>query len=129
MQRWQCKLCGTSFTNYGYFRGKHPLALLQYAGVLYQNGYSYEKIVAELKKQFGQKVCRTTIGKWMDHLQIKPRVKSSGDQKNKIVRDLIEVGFVTIVRFASSQVPEKFLVLDNTANLVDFPEAVLGEAV
>jgi hypothetical protein len=113
VQCWVCKLCGTSFSNDGYFRGKHQLALVQYASVLYQNGCSYEKIVDELKKGWGQTVSRVTIGKWMNMLGVVPRRQSSGDQKNKVVRDLIEVGVVTSIRFASSEIPQKFLVLDN----------------
>lgn len=113
VQRWKCKICGTTFCNEGYFRGKHPIALVQYASILYQNGCSYEKVVDELEKQFGQKVSRTTIGKWMDMLGVKPRQQNSGDQKNKLIRDLIEVGVVTTIRFTSSEMPEKFLILDN----------------
>lgn len=114
VQRWRCKTCGTTFSNDGYFRGKHPIALVQYATALYQNGCSYEKVVDELVKRFGQKVSRTTIGKWMQMLGVKPRPLNSGDQKNKVIRELIEVGVVTTVRFASSEVPEKFIVVDNS---------------
>jgi transposase-like protein len=112
-QRWQCKLCGTTFCNEGYFRGKHPLALLQYASALYENGCSYEQIIDKIDGQFHQKVSRTTIGKWMKHLGVEPRLKSSGNQKDKIVRELLEIGVATTVRFASSEIPEKFLLLDN----------------
>ena len=114
VQRYACKTCGTTFCNDGYFRGKHPIALVQYAAVLYQDGYSYEKVVDELAKRFGQKVSRTTIGEWMQMLGVKPRPLNSGDQKNKLVRELVEIGVVTTVRFASSEVPEKFIVLDNS---------------
>jgi len=113
VQRYKCKVCGTSFSNDGYFRGQHPLELLQYASVLYQNGCSCDKIVDKIEKQFHQKVSPPTIWRWMNKLGIKLRAKNSGDQKNKIVRDLIEVGIITTVRFASSEVTEKFLLLDN----------------
>lgn len=113
VQRFQCKLCGTSFCNSGYFRGKHPLALVQYAGLLYGQGLSYEKVATKIEKQFKQKVSRTTIWDWMRMLHVQSRPKSSGDQKNKIVRNLIEVGIITTVRFASSEVSEKFLLLNN----------------
>jgi len=117
-QRWQCKLCGTSFCNEGYFKGKHALALVQYAVVLYSRGLSYEKVASKIEEQFKQKVSRTTIKNWVDMLHVQPRPKNSGNQKDKIVRELIEIGMVTTVRFASSEVPEKFLILDNQAGLL-----------
>ncbi len=116
VQRWQCKLCGTSFCNSGYFRGKHALALVQYASVLYKRGLSYEKVASKIEEQFKQKVSKTTIMKWMRMLHVQPR-KGSGNQKDKIVRELVEIGMVTTVRFVSSQTPEKFLTIDDVARL------------
>jgi transposase-like protein len=113
VQRHKCKVCGTSFSNDGYFHGRYALALLQYASVLYQNGRSCEKIAHKITEEFHQKVSGPTIWRWINKLEVKPRAKNSGDQKNKVVRDLIEVGIITTVRFASSEVPEKFLLLDN----------------
>jgi hypothetical protein len=80
---------------------------------LYQNGRSCEKIAHKITEEFHQKVSGPTIWRWINKLEVKPRAKNSGDQKNKVVRDLIEVGIITTVRFASSEVPEKFLLLDN----------------
>lgn len=121
VQRWQCKLCGTSFCNSGYFKGKHALALVQYAAVLYGQGLSYEKVAAKIEAQFKQKVSRTTIKNWIDMLHVQPR-KGSGNQRDKIVRELVEIGIVTMVRFASSEVPEKFLVFDNQVGLLEVSE-------
>ncbi len=113
VQRYRCKTCGTSFSNDGYYRGKHPISLVQYAAVLYREGYSYEKVQSRLKAEFKQEVSCTTIGAWMKMLHAEPRMKSSGNQKEKIVRDLIEIGVVTTIRYSDSWHPEKFLVLDN----------------
>jgi len=118
-QRWQCKLCGTSFCNEGYFRGKHPLSLLQYTVKLYQNGDSYEKIQKSIKKQFGINISRTTIGKWIQKFNIQPRQNSCGNQKQKLKRELVEIGILTTVRIATSETPEKFLVLDNETRLLE----------
>ena len=117
-QRYGCKLCGTTFCNEGYFRGKHQFSLLQYVAILYEKGKSYEKIQTMIQKQFGVRISRSTIGEWLKKLKISPRTKSCGDQKNKLIRELIEIGFTTTVRFASSKEPEKFLVLDNQTHLV-----------
>jgi transposase-like protein len=114
VQRYLCKTCGTTFCNDGYFRGRHQLSLLQYAVAQYQNGLSYEQIQAQIKDNFGIKISRTTIGEWLRHLGFKPRPKNSGDQKHKKNRELIQVGLILTVRFASSNVPEKFLVLENS---------------
>lgn len=112
-QRYDCKICGTSFSNEGYYRGKHALSLVQYAGVLYREGYSLRKIQACLDAEFGISVSHVAIGDWMRMLRVEPRRKSSGNQKEKIVRDLVEIGVVTTVRYSDSFHPEKFLVLDN----------------
>lgn len=106
-------MCGTSFSNHGYYKGKHAISLVQYAAVLYHERYSYEKIQSRLKAEFGLYISRPTIGNWMKHLKIQPRQKSSGNQKDKLVRELIEIGNITTVRCADSFHPEKFLVLDN----------------
>jgi transposase-like protein len=113
VQRFECKICGTTFSNDGYFRGKHPLALLQFAASLYKNGSSYEKVQSKIDKQFNIKISRATIKKWIEKLGIVPRPKSSGDQKNKVIRELVEIGVLTIIRFADSQTPEKFYILEN----------------
>jgi transposase-like protein len=118
-KRYLCKICGTSFCNEGYYRGKHAISLVQYAVVLYREGYSYEKIQSRLKAEFGIYISRKTVGDWMKMMHVQPRTKSSGDQKNKIVRELIEIGVITTVRYASSFHPEKFLIIDNfVANLI-----------
>lgn len=113
VQRYQCKMCGTSFSNDGYYRGKHQLSLLQYAGVLYHEGLSYEKIQSRLKKEFDIYISRKTVGDWMKLLKIKPRSLSSGNQKDKLIRGLVEIGVTTIVRQADSFHPSRFIVLDN----------------
>jgi hypothetical protein len=110
VQRYQCKLCGTSFSNDGYFRGKHPIALVQYAVSLYKQGSSLRKVSEEVDRQVHQKISQTTIMNWVHMLNVSTR-KGSGDQKSKVVRDLIEVGVV--MRFALSKAPEKFMVLDS----------------
>lgn len=117
VQRYRCKLCGTSFSNDGYYKGKHALSLLQYARVLYQQGLSYEKIQTRLKRELDIDVSNVAIGSWITKLGIQPR-KTSGDQKNKIVRDLVEVGIVTTVRYADSAHPESFLVLGNLVEII-----------
>lgn len=112
-QRYRCKICGTTFCHEGYFRGKHQLSLLQFAVGLYTQGLSYEKIQASIFKQLHVKISRTTIGRWIEKLGITPRAQSSGNQQCKLIRELVEVGVITSVRIATSQVPEKFLVLEN----------------
>jgi transposase-like protein len=118
-QRYQCKKCGTSFCNEGYFRGKHQLSLLQYTVKLYQDGDSYEKIQKLIKEQFGISISRTTIGEWIRKLSIQPRRKSCGNQKQKLNRELVEIGILTTVRIATSQNPEKFYVLNNETRLLE----------
>jgi len=113
IQRWRCKICGTSFSNAGYYRGKHELSLVQYAAILYREGYSGEKIESRIKEEFCVTVSRQTILRWVKMLNVQPRIKSSGDQKNKGVRDLIEIGVVTTIRYSDSFHPEKFLMMDN----------------
>jgi len=113
VQRYQCKLCGTSFSNDGYYRGKHQLSLLQYVGVLYQQGLSDEKIEARLKEELGIDVSRNSIMAWVKRLGIEPRKQSCGDMKNKKVRELVELGVVTVVRYADAFHSERFVVLDN----------------
>lgn len=122
VQRYQCKLCGTSFSNDGYYRGKRQLALLQYVGVLYQQGLSDEKIMVRLKEELGITVSKTSIAAWVKRLGIQPR-KSSGNQKNKTFRDLVELGVVTVVRYADSFHPERFVVLDNFADTIGGSES------
>jgi transposase-like protein len=117
-QRYQCKECGTSFSNDGYYRGKHNISLVQYAAVLYREGYSYEKIQIILKEEFGVPISRVTIGDWIKMLQVQPRRRSSGNQKEKIVRDLVEIGVMTTVKFADSFHPTKFYMLDNFSTLL-----------
>ena len=119
-QRYGCKTCGTTFSHDGYYRGKHPISLIQYAAVLYREGFSYAKIQSCLHDEFNQDVSPQTIGAWIKMLGVQPRLKSSGNQKNKIVRDLIEIGVITTIRFSDSRHPEKFLILDNfVSNLFD----------
>lgn len=112
-QRYKCKICGTSFNNSGYFKGKHPLRLVQYAVTLYQQGLSLEKVQTELKNNFDVKISRVSILRWIKKAGVPLRDKSCGLQKKKVVRDLVEVGITTTIRFASSMIPEKFLVLQN----------------
>jgi len=101
-QRYQCKVCGSTFNNSGYFKGKHPLSLVQYAIALYQRGLSLEKVQAELKSSFNVKISRTSILKWLKKANIPRRDKGCGLQKKKVIRDLVEVGITTTIRFASS---------------------------
>jgi len=120
VQRYKCNLCGTTFSNDGYFRGKHQIALLQYAAVLYEQGLSYEKIQCRLRKEFNMTVSRVSIGNWVKMLGLKPRNQSCGNQKSKVFREIVEVGLVTFVRVADSFHPEKLLLLDNsTEKLLD----------
>ncbi len=123
VQRYRCKVCGTSFCNDGYYRGRHQLSLLQYVGGLYQTGLSSEKIEARLKKELGTRISRTSIMAWIEKLGIKPRKQSCGDQKNKTFRDLTEVGVVVTVRHADSFHPEHFMVLDNFVAVIGEMEA------
>ncbi len=117
-QRYRCKQCGTSFiTEGGYYRGRHPLSLLQYAGVLYQQGLSAHKIRERLERELGVKVSHVSIAEWVKKLGIQPR-KTSGDQKHKAFRDLVEVGVVTTVRYADSFRPERFMVLGNLVEAI-----------
>lgn len=67
----RCKVCGTSFSNHGYFRGGHTLTLLQYASVLYQNGCSYRKIAHKIYEEFHQKVSDSTICRWINKFVVK----------------------------------------------------------
>jgi len=113
VQRYRCGTCGTSFSNDGYYRGKHQLSLLQYAAILYREGLSYEKIQARVKKEFGLYISRQTVGDWMKLLHIATRVLSSGNQKEKIKRGLIEIGVTTVVRQADSFHPSRFIILDS----------------
>jgi transposase-like protein len=113
VQRFQCKICGTTFSHDGYFRGKHPLALLQFAASLYKNGSSYEKVQSKIYNQFNIKISRTTIKKWIEKLGVVPRPQSSGDQKNTIIRELVEIGILTTIRVVNSKNPEKSHVLQN----------------
>lgn len=113
VQRFRCKICGTSFCNAGYYRGKHAISLVQYAAVIYREGFSLAKTQARLKTEFGVSVSHTTIMNWIKRLHVQPRLKSSGNQKEKIVRDLIEIGVVTTVRYSDSWHHGKFLILDN----------------
>lgn len=120
VQRYRCKMCGTSFSNDGYYRGKHQIALVQYAAVLYGQGLSYEKIQCKLRKEFDVKISRKSIGDWVTMLGLKPRNQSCGNQKSKVFREIVEVGLVTFVRVVDSFHPEKLLILDNfTENLLD----------
>ncbi len=114
VQRFQCKKCGTSFSNDGYYKGKHALSLVQYAGILYHEGLSYEKIQAKLKKEFNIYISRKTVGDWMKLLNIEPRKLSSGNQKEKVNRGLIEIGVTTVIRHADSFHPSSFIILDNS---------------
>lgn len=113
VQRYRCKTCGTSFSNDGYYKGKHALSLVQYAGVLYREGLSYEKIQAKLKKEFGIYISRKTVGDWLKLLHIQPRPRGNGDQRARITRNLIEIGVTTVVRQADSFHPSRFIILDN----------------
>lgn len=115
VQRYRCKKCGTSFSNDGYYRGKHPINLVQYAIALYQSGLSMEKVQEALKTNLGAVISRTTILAWLQMLKVAPRGKNSGNQKQKRNRTHIEVGFVTTIRLADSAHPEKFVLLQNEA--------------
>ena len=120
VQRYRCNDCGTSFSNDGYYRGKHQIALVQYAAVLYGQGLSYEKIQDRIRKEFNMKISRTSISDWVTMLRLKPRNQSCGNQKSKVFREIVEVGLVTFVRVADSFHPEKLLLLDNsTEKLLD----------
>jgi len=126
-QRYKCKMCGTTFNNSGYFKGKHPLRLVQYAITLYQHGYSLEKVQTELKNSLNVKISRTSILKWIRKASVPLRNKGCGLQKKKVVRDLVEIGVATTVRFASSFVPEKFLFLQNVTIPLGVESGGVGE--
>jgi hypothetical protein len=113
VQRYKCNKCGTSFSNDGYFRGKHQMNMVQYACSLYQNGLSLEKVQKALKDNLGETVSRTTLSQWLAMLKIPCRPRNSGNQKQKTSRTHVEVGFVTTIRLADSMHPEKLVMLQN----------------
>ena len=71
----------------------------------------------KLQEDLGIEVSHTSIGNWLEQAGVGRRPQSSGDQKNKIKRECIEIGVSTIVRFASSQSPEKLLILTSSIPL------------
>lgn len=113
-QRYKCKICGATFRDSdGYFKGKTPLQIVQYAISLYEQGFSLEKIQIRVKNKLLAKVSRKTIGDWLKKAGVPLRTMSCGDQKRKVNRELVEIGNVTVVRYASSKTPEKIIMLDN----------------
>jgi transposase-like protein len=127
VQRYECKTCGTTFSNDGYFRGKHPLSLLQYANAIYENGLSLRQVQAKIKKTFGIQVTHVAIQKWLRVLGSQARPLNSGDQKNKIIREIVQIGILTTVRMSNSLNPEKFMVLQNAVSNLNDMKAVLSE--
>lgn len=120
VQRYRCKICGTSFTNDGYFRGKHPISLVQYAVSLYVSGHlSCEKVRERLKEELGISVSSTTICNWLKVLKVEARERNSSCRKNAIVRDLLEIGIVTTLRYVDSKHPEKFMVLTDVIGVIE----------
>lgn len=114
VQRYQCKLCGSSFSSTGYFKSRFPLQIIQHAIILYKEGFSLEQIQTEIKEKFNRKISRHGILNWLKKARIPRRQKSSGDQKNKKVREQIEIGFSAIIRFTSSEQPQQILLLHHT---------------
>lgn len=111
VQRYRCKVCGSSFSSTGYFKSRFPLQIIQHAIILYQEGFSLAQIQKEIKEKFNRKISRLGILNWLKRAKIPRRQKSSGDQKGKKVRDQIEIGISTIVRFTSSEQPQQILLL------------------
>lgn len=118
VQRYRCNICGTSFCHDGYFRSRFPLEVVQYAVQLYIDGSSSEKISDDLKNKYGIVVSRTSICEWIRKAKVPLRSKSSGDQKHKTVREIVELGFLVSVSYVSSQQPRKLLVLQNDMDLI-----------
>jgi len=118
-QRYQCKRCGTTFSEsrHGYFKSKFPLALKQYAIALYVEGLSLEKVKNKLWEDLSIKVSSQAIMRWLERAGVERRPRSSGDQKNKIVREHIKIGVTTLIRFVSSERPEKLLILTDQVSL------------
>ena len=125
-QRYGCKICGTTFCEsvHGYFKSKYPLYVKQFAIEMYLNGLSLKRVQDKLQEDLGVEVSQVSIGNWLKQAGVDARPQSSGDQKNKIKRECIEIGVSTIVRFASSQSPEKLLILTSSIPLYFLEETV-----
>lgn len=117
VQRYQCKVCGSSFSSTGYFKSRFPLEIIQHAILLYNEGFSLEKVQNEIKEKFHRKVSRLGILNWLRKAGVARRPKNSGDQKNKKVRTAIEIGISTVVRFTSSEQPETLVLVHETSSI------------
>ncbi len=111
-QKYKCKRCGTSFTNSGYFRSRFPLEVRQHVITLYAQGLSLRKIQEELER-IGIFVSHVAIDRWLQKMNIERRRQSCGNHKNITIREHIELGITTSIRFSSSIIPEKINILQN----------------
>ncbi len=112
-QRYECKICGTSFCEsiHGYFKSKFPLYVKQFAIEMYLNGLSLRRVQDKIQEDLGIEVSHQSVRSWLDNAGLDRRPQASGDQKNRINRDLIEIGISTIIRFSSSISPEKMIII------------------
>jgi hypothetical protein len=58
-------------------------------------------------------VSAVAIDDWIHKAGVSLRSKSSGDQKHKAIREVVELGFLVSVSYASSQRPRRLFVLQN----------------
>lgn len=120
-QRWECKACGTTFSHSGYFRGKHELALIQYAHALYKSGLSSRQVVEALAKNAHIYVTHVTVCRWLKMLgSIRPKNPHSynpQDPEKIKINSVTEISIMTVVSFADSKHPKKSILLENKINI------------
>lgn len=113
VQRYRCKVCGTSFKDggSGYFKGKHSIATVSLAISLYTSGLSMAKVVDKLRSDYDVTVTETTVLEWLRRSNVSSRPQNSGDHRKQKCREFVTLTIPVVVRFASSIKPETFQVL------------------
>lgn len=119
-QRYGCKHCGISFSKNGYFgyKAKYPLFLKTLAIQLYLSGLSLRDVADEINKSYGVTVSDCGIWRWLKKAGVcrkDPQTKKTKTKYN--VHEVVAVSVSTLVRFSSSYIPEKMIMLSDKINL------------
>jgi transposase-like protein len=111
-QRYQCKVCGITFSERGYygFKAKYALSEKHYAIELYKQGYSMRGVTKLIREELGLTVSATSILHWLHRAGVETR-DSQHKTKKKEYREFVKVS--VLVRICSSEYPDKLLMMSD----------------